>query len=324
MSARLIPLTSFTEHEYRVLLGADFSSFVERCFAELHPAVEFQPSPYLEVIASRLEDCRQGRIRRLVINVPPRHTKSILTSVALPAWLLGHDPGLGIICASYGQDLADGFARQCRAVMASDWYQAVFATRLARNAVGDFATTRKGYRFATSVGGVLTGRGADVIILDDPMKPDEALSDVRRNSVNEWFDNSLLSRLNSQAAGVIILVMQRLHVDDLVGHVLEKGGWDVLSLPAIAEDDEVIRYDTLIGPRMFRRRAGESLHPARFSVAGLQALRGSIGPYNFAAQYQQNPVPIEGNLVKRSWIRRYAPVTAPSERPRRKPARIVD
>ena len=173
-----------TSADYQALLRMDLPTFMQRVFHELHPASEFQPSSYLEVIASRLESCREGRTRRLVINVPPRHTKSILTSVALPAWLLGHDPGLGIICASYGQDLADGFARQCRAVMASDWYRAVFATRLARNAVGDFATTRRGYRFATSVGGVLTGRGADVIILDDPMKPDEALSDARRNAVN--------------------------------------------------------------------------------------------------------------------------------------------
>lgn len=305
MSARVDAGPMLTDAEYRLLLSLDFPAFAERCFHELHSGVAFQPHPYLEVIASRLEDCRLGRTRRLVINVPPRHTKSILTSVALPAWLLGHDPTLGLICASYGQDLADGFARQCRAVMTSDWYGAVFPTRLNRNAVQDFATTRRGYRFATSVGGVLTGRGADIIILDGPMKPDEALSDARRGAINDWFDNSLLSRLNSQESGAIILVMQRLHMDDLVGHVLEKGGWDVLSLPAIAEEDEHIPYTTVFGPRTFARRSGEALHPSRFSRASLDELRRSIGAYNFAAQYQQNPIPLEGNLVKRAWLVRY-------------------
>ena len=235
----------------------------------------------------------------------------MLASIAFPAWLLGQDPSLGIVCASYGQDLADALARDCRTVMASDWYRAVFPTRLARNALHDFATGQKGYRLATSVGGVLTGRGADVVIIDDPLKPDEALSDQRRNSVNAWFDNSLLSRLNSQATGRIVVVMQRLHLHDLVGHLLEKGGWSVLSLPAIAEEDERIAFDTLLGPRVFTRKAGEPLHPARFSRDALEEVRRAVGPYNFASQYQQSPVPLEGNLVKRSWLARCTPEEAP-------------
>jgi predicted phage terminase large subunit-like protein len=302
--------STLSAEDYRALLALDLPTFTQRVFHELHPEAEFRPSPYLEVIASRLEDCRLGRTRRLVINVPPRHTKSILASVAFPAWLLGHDPGLGVICASYGQDLSDAFARQCRTVMTSDWYEAVFATRIVRNAVQDFATAQKGYRFATSVGGVLTGRGADVVILDDALKPDEALSDARRNAVNDWLDNSLLSRLNNQATGVIIIVAQRLHMGDLVGHVLEKGGWETLSLPALAEEDERIAYQTLLGPRVFERRVGQALHPERFSRENLEELRRSIGAYNFAAQYQQSPVPLEGNLVKRAWLARYAPEDA--------------
>jgi len=296
--------------DYRTLLGLDFMTFAQRVFHDLRPESSFEPHPYLEVLASRLEECRRGTIRRLVINVPPRHTKSILASVALPAWMLGHDPSLGIVCASYGQDLADSLARDCRLVMTSDWYRAIFPTRLARNALHDFATVQKGYRFATSVGGVLTGRGADVVIIDDPLKPDEALSDPRRSAVNAWYDNSLLSRLNSQERGRIVVVMQRLHMDDLCGHLLEKGGWTVLSFPAIAEEDERIAFDTLLGPRIFKRKAGEVLHPARFSRAALDEVRRAVGPYNFASQYQQSPIPLEGNLVKRSWLARYAPEEA--------------
>ncbi len=302
--------TILSAEDYRLLLGLDFMTFAQRVFHDLRPEHAFEPHPYLEVLAAQLEAVRLGDVRRLIVNVPPRHTKSMLASTAFPAWLLGHDPSLGIVCASYGQDLADALARDCRIVMSSDWYRAVFPTRLARNALHDFATAHKGYRLATSVGGVLTGRGADVVVIDDPLKPDEALSDQRRNTVNAWFDNSLLSRLNSQATGRIIVVMQRLHMHDLVGHLLEKGGWTVLSLPALAEEDERIAFETLLGPRVFVRKAGEALHPARFSRAALDEVRRAVGPYNFASQYQQSPVPLEGNLVKRSWLSRYAPEEA--------------
>ena len=121
--------------------------------------------------------------------------------------------------------------------MEADWYRALFPTRLsARKAVNDFTTTAGGTRMATLVGGVLTGRGADVIVIDDPLKPDQALSEVGRKAVNEWYDNSLLSRLNYKCTGCIIIVMQRLHQDDLIGHVLLQDDWTVLSFPAIAEE----------------------------------------------------------------------------------------
>ena len=169
-------------------------------------------APHIELIAAKLDACRQGQVRRLIINVPPRHLKSLCASVAFPAWCLGHDPAAQIICASYGQDLADKFARDCRRIMASTWYLQLFSTRLGdRHPVHDFATTAQGTRMATSVGGVLTGRGADMIIIDDALKPDEALSESRRNAVNEWYDNTLLSRLNDKARGCIIIIMQQLH-----------------------------------------------------------------------------------------------------------------
>ena len=299
-----------SEADYRLWLGLDFLSFAQRAFHDLRPDIGFEAHPYLELLASHLDAVRTGEVRRLIINVPPRHTKSVLASIALPAWLLGHDPSLGIVCASYGQELADALARDCRSIMTSDWYRAVFPTQIRRNALHDITTAQNGYRLATSVGGVLTGRGADVVIIDDPLKPDEALSDQRRTTVNAWFDNSLLSRLNSQATGRIVVVMQRLHMHDLVGHLLEKGGWTVLSLPAIAEADERIGFDTLLGPRVFTRSAGQALHPARFSRAALEEVRRAVGPYNFASQYQQSPIPLEGNLVKRSWLERYTPEQA--------------
>ena len=209
--------------EYRALLRRDLYAFTERCFYELNPTTTFLPNWHIEVVTSALEDCRRGKITRLIINQPPRSLKSHCASVAFVAFLLGHDPTAQIICASYGQDLANKHASDCRTILASAWYQALFPhTRLSpeRQAVQEFMTTQQGFRLSTSVGGVLTGRGADFIIIDDPLKPDEALSDTQRKAVNDWFDHTLYSRLNDKRTGRIILIMQRLHEDDLVGHVL--------------------------------------------------------------------------------------------------------
>src|SRR5438105_5969496 len=175
-------------------------------------------------MAAELERCRTGETKRLIINLPPRSLKSHSISIAFCAWLLGHNPSAQIICASYAQELAAKHAIDCRALMASDFYREIFPTRLSpdKRAASDFLTTARGSRVATSVGGVLTGRGADFIIIDDPLQPDKALSDARRKSVNDWYDHTLSSRLNDKRTGCIILVMQRLHQDDLVGHVLEQ------------------------------------------------------------------------------------------------------
>lgn len=297
---------NLTRAEYEAILRWDLNAFTERTFAELNPQIGFVPAAHIEVIAAMLQAVSRGEITRLIINLPPRHLKSLCASVAFPAWYLGHHPSAHVICASYGQELADKLARDCRAVMTSRWYQGLFPTRLAgRTAIHDFTTTANGGRMATSVGGVLTGRGADLIVIDDPLKPDEALSASRRTAVNEWYDNSLLSRLDDKARGAIVIVMQRLHQDDLVGHVLEQGRWDVLSFAAIAEEDETHRIDTFYGQRCFRRRTGEALQPERESLATLAAIRQTIGDYNFSAQYQQSPVPLGGALVKRHWLRFY-------------------
>jgi predicted phage terminase large subunit-like protein len=293
---------------YGSLLRRDLVAFVQRAFCELNPQGRFQSAPYIELLASRLEDCRTGKIKRLIINLPPRSLKSHSATVVFPAWLLGHDPTIEIIAASYGQDLADKLARDTRKVMESDWYRTLFSTRLStRRAVNDFATTAGGTRMATSVGGVLTGRGAEVILIDDPQKPDEALSETGRKAVKEWYDNTLLSRLNNKSTGCIIIVMQRLHQDDLVGHVLSRDDWTVLSFPAIAEEDERIPYMTPYGPRQFVRWKGEALQPERESLHEYELMRRRIGLYNFSSQYQQQPIPVSGNLIRREWLRFYDP-----------------
>jgi hypothetical protein len=308
-------MPNVTLNEFHAILRQDFCGFNERSFYELNPGTEFLSNWHIEMIAAKLEACRQGKIRRLIVNQPPRSLKSHAVSVAFPAWLLGRNPALQIICASYGQDLADKHARDCRRLMISRFYRRLFpGTQLSteKQSVNEFITTAQGFRLSTSVGGVLTGRGGDLIILDDPLKPDEALSETRRNAVNEWYDNTLSSRLNSKENGIIIIVMQRLHQDDLVGHVKNQGDWDVLSFPAIAEEDEVHIIESPLGQRLFKRKAGEALHPERESLAALRGIRQTIGEYNFESQYQQNPMPVGGAIVKADWLRYYDPGDLPS------------
>lgn len=303
--------TLLSPEEYQFILRHDLTSFIERSFYELNPQTQLIPGPHIEVIATKLEACRQGKIKRLIINLPPRHLKSHCASVAFVAWCLGHHPAQHIICASYGQDLAEKLARDCRNIMMSAWYQQLFPTRLDRPAVHDFMTTDLGTRMSTSVGGVLTGRGADLIIIDDPLKPDEALSESQRKSVNDWFDNSLLSRLNDKAKGCIIIIMQRLHQEDLVGHVQEQEPWDILSFPAIAEQDETFVIESPLGRGSFTRKVGEVLHPQRESLVTLANIRQRMGDYNFSSQYQQNPIPLGGAMVKTDWLKYYEPGELP-------------
>src|SRR5438445_9960052 len=203
----------FSPGEYRAILRSDLGYFAERCFYDLNPQAAFAMNWHIEVIAAKLAAVREGKIRRLIINLPPRHLKSLMASIAFPAWCLGHDPSAQILCVSYAQELADKLARDCRSIMMSQWYRRIFRTRLAahRQAVQEFVTTAQGYRLATSNGGVLTGRGADIILIDDPLKPEEALSEAQRQAANEWYDHTLYSRQNDKQHGAIVIIMQRLH-----------------------------------------------------------------------------------------------------------------
>jgi predicted phage terminase large subunit-like protein len=298
--------------EFDALLRRDLMSFVHRCFIELNPNQDLSQAPHLQIMAAKLADCLMGRgPKRLIISLPPRSLKSITVSVAAVAWLLGQDPTKQIICASYGQDLADKHARDSRTIMMSSFYKRLFpGTRLSpqKLSVNDFMTTEQGFRMATSVGGVITGRGGNVLIIDDPSKPEDALSETRRTGVNDWYDNTFLSRLNSKEDGIIIIVMQRQHQDDLIGHVLERGEeWDVLSFPAIAEVDERHVVNTVFGPFVYTRTAGEVLDPKRESLKKLLELKQLIGSYTFSSQYQQNPTPVGGAMVLTDWLKYYDP-----------------
>lgn len=286
------------------ILRTDFLAFIERTFQEVVAGEPFEHNWHLEAIAYALTEVANGSRKRQIIEVPPRSLKSIAASVALPAWILGHNPTAKIMCVSYSQDLANRFASMTRQAMKSVWYKAVFPnTRISpvKDTESYFVTTAGGYRDAVSVGGTLTGKGASLIIIDDPAKPDEMMSESQRKSVADWYSQTLVSRLNNKRTDRILLVMQRLHQDDLAGHVRTIDEWDILTLPSIATKAEEIP----IGPgKVFLRKEGDLLFPERETHEVLMQLRASMGTYAFSAQYQQEPVPPDSAIIPWEWFKR--------------------
>ena len=293
--------------EQRALLDAilrkDFGTFVLKTFETVSPGDDYLHNWHIDAISYALAQVRKGATRRLIINQPPRSLKSICASVAFIAWWLGHDPSARFICVSYSSDLAATFARQFRLVTTSTWYRQIFPdVRFTKDTELECTTSLGGGRVAVPVGGSLTGRGADVIIVDDPMKADDAHSELARRSIDHWYRTTLLTRLDDRQEGAIIVVAQRLHEDDLPGRLLQEGAssWKHLNLPAIAEEDQRIQT----GPDALHiRKAGEVLHPEREPMGVLEALKREMGSMAFSAQYLQRPMPLEGNLVRREWIR---------------------
>lgn len=283
----------------------DFLSFIIKVFETLLPGEHLHLNWHIPAIAFELEQIWLGKSKRLVITIPPRHLKSIMVSVALPAFLLGHDPSQKIISVTYSNDLTVKHQSDFRAIVGSDWYKRLFPAMkisTAKNTEFETMTTKRGYRFATSVGGTLTGRGGDIIILDDAMSPKQAASESMRTSVIRWYQTTLLSRRNSKAAGVIIHVAQRLHPDDLVGHVLERGGWNHLNVPAIADRFEQIAIGR---GKYHRRKPGDVLDAVREPRHILDEIKSEMGSSEFSSQYLQQPIPREGNIIKREWLRDY-------------------
>ena len=281
-----------------------FGALCYGAFEVLNPAQRLVPNWHIDAVCYTIEQMAVGESgRRLVLNQPPRTLKAYIVSVCLPAWVLGRDPSARLICASYSEDLAHKFSRDCRALIDSTFYKRVFpCTRLnpKKSTETEFETTGRGYRLASSIGGTLTGRGGDILIIDDPIKANDANSQVALSGADEWFHNTALSRLDS-ADSLVIVTMQRLHEKDLSGILIEKG-WRSLVLQAI--ETETRTY--VIGKdETYTRPIGELLQPKRDRREALEAKKLEIGSRLWAAQYQQNPTPAEGNVIKAAWLARY-------------------
>ncbi|MGN6357711.1 MAG: phage terminase large subunit [Novosphingobium sp.] len=287
------------------LLRRDFAAFARKAWAWVSAGEPIAWNWHLDAIAYQLERVAKGENLRLMVTIPPRNAKSKTISVIWVAWMLGQNPKLNFVGVSYSNELSGKLARDCLSIIQSPWYRELFPRTIIsakRSAAMDFETTVGGSRLATSVTGTLTGRGGDIIILDDVIKPDEATSETTREAVNNWYQSTLASRLNDKNSGAIILVMQRLHQYDLAGMLLEAGGWEQLKIPAIAVEDETI---PLTRGRVHHRKASDLLHPASESQQVLDNQKASMGSLAFAAQYQQDPVPEVGNIVRREWFKRF-------------------
>jgi predicted phage terminase large subunit-like protein len=292
---------------YRAILAKDFRVFVEYVFGVLRPATPFKPSWHIDAMAYKVSQVATGEVKRLIITVPPRHLKSIIASVALPAWYLGQNPSERVVCVSYSAELAKTHANDFRRVVTDPVYQALFPKMIvSRETDSEIHTTLRGRRYATSIGGTLTGRGGNLIIIDDPLKPADAVSDVSRQRVIEWYGNTLSTRADDKQSARTVVVMQRIHVEDLVGHLVEnEAGFEVLSLPAIAQSTTT--YD-LGGGRTHTREQGDLLHPAHEPADVLRDIKKSMGSMLFSAQYQQAPEPAGGKIIKRTMLKYYSAV----------------
>ena len=274
-----------------------------RCQASLlafieQVSTEPPPAKHHKLIIEKLEAVERGEIRRLMIFAPPGSAKSHYASVMFPSWYLGRNPKHNIIAASYGQELADKFGRRVRGVVQEPLWQEIFDNRLSSvsQAANRWALDSGAEYFGVGVGGPIAGYRSDVGIIDDPTKNrEEADSETTRNKTKEWYRSDFWPRLKPGAR--VIIIQTRWHEDDLSGWLLDeakKGGepWEVLSLPAIAEDNDPLG-----------RVPGDMLWPEWFTPEMFAEARRDLR--NWTALYQQRPAPEEGDFFKRDWIRWY-------------------
>ena len=250
-----------------------------------------------EEIAKALTDVEQGKVKRLMLFVPPRHGKSQLASINFPAWYLGKHPEKEIITSSYSAELAQDFGYKTRDLVSSTEYSQLFNTQLKEDSKSKakWITTDKGSYTAVGVGGAITGRGANVLIIDDPFKNrEEAESETIRDKVWNWYTSTAYTRLEKD--GAVILIMTRWHMDDLAGRLLkaqEEGGeeWKVIKFPAIAVRDEE------------HRKQGEALWKEKYDEETLEVTKKTVGGYDWSALYQQEPVSSETQEFKQEYYK---------------------
>jgi len=292
MTASTVLKQTDTESRAQMLDGliafarADFMCFVELTFGVLHPGKKLIYADYLQLMADLLMRVEEGKYKRVLVNLPPRHMKSMMTSVLYVAWRLGRNPTAKFVTISYGDDLAHDLSGMTRTLMQSDIYRRIFPeTILDKKAVDYVRTTQQGARYVTSVGSDITGFGADVIILDDPMQPDDAASEHAKERLRSWVFNSVLTRFNDAPTGAFILVMHRLAPDDLSA-TLEPGADFVLKLPLIAENKEeyICR-----GRTTMYRKPGDVLNPEAMTREQAAKLKADLPGYVWNGQYQQRP-----------------------------------
>lgn len=315
----------------------DFRTFVRRAFFTLNPGTPLAWNWHLdymcylltrtlpvkgfadpktgEMLTPCLNPTPHDRLRRLIINVPPRSLKSITVSSAFPAFVHAVRPDVKIIDASYSAALSKKLHADTVRIIESDWYQRLFPwVRVEASRADEYVTDVGGNRKASSVGGTLTGYGGDIIIADDILNAAELKSEAERNNANQWFDTAFMSRLDDKVNGAAIVVMQRLHEEDLTGHLIQKNEelaerdkWTLAVMPAVFEETVEFEY---YGQKK-TIQADELLHEERLPTNVLAAIKAELGSMAYACQYLQSPAPADGNIINVEWFKRY------KERPER-------
>ena len=298
LEEQLIPTVEELDQE---LAYRSLKHFIRQMWPYVDPN-EYVPGWHIDIICDHLEAVSKGQITRLIINIPPRHMKSLAVAVFWPAWEWLRDPSKQWLFASYAESLSIRDSVKCRRLIQSIPYQKLLATYQPdfvltgdQNTKTRFENNFAGYRLATSVGGALTGEGAGIICVDDPHHVMEGESETVRNGVLDWWDYAMSTRLNNPKTGAYVIIMQRLHEEDLTGHLLEGGAdWAHLCLPARYEVEN--RTKSPLNFKDPRTEIDEPLWPERYGDKELSAIEKDLGPYGSAGQLQQRPSPRSGNM----------------------------
>ncbi len=304
------------DSEQAKVLNLTLQAFVHEAWRILEPVSPLVWSWHLDLICEYLTLIRDenfkkvcGDLEGIIFNVPPRTMKSLLISVFFPIWVWTTKPSRRFMFVSYSEKLSTQHSVFRRSIIESDWYQknwsSVFSLSRDQNVKSHYENSERGTMFSTGMQATATGMGGDILIFDDPLNPEQAISQVEREAVNLRFDTTFRSRINDPATGVKIIIMQRLHELDLTGHVLarESSRWKHVSLPAIAQKDET--WNSPSGKLLATQKEGDLLWSARLPKSFLDSQRIGMGSWAFNGQYQQTPAPLDGGIVKRQWVRFY-------------------
>jgi predicted phage terminase large subunit-like protein len=299
------------------VLKLSLKDFVKRAWGILEPVSTLVWSWHLDLICEYLTLVRDEKFKKvcgldlegIIFNVPPRTMKSLLITVFFPIWVWTTRPSRRFMFVSYSEKLSTQHSIFRRSIIESEWYQkewgSIFTLSRDQNVKGHYGNSARGTMFSTGMQATATGMGGDVLIFDDPLNPEQAISQVEREAVNLRFDTTFRSRINDPATGVKIIIMQRLHELDLTGHVLarESSRWKHVSLPAIAPKDE--NWEFPRSKKIENQKSGALLWPERLPQSFLSSQRVGMGSWAFNGQYQQTPAPLDGGIIKRQWVRFY-------------------
>ena len=281
------------------------AEFTRQAWPIIEPATELQWNWHIDCISEYLEAVTFGEIRRLVVNIPPRHMKSISASIMWPVWSWIKKPSLRWIFTGHKEALCIKHSLARRLIIASNWYQknwsAKFQMSPSQDSKTNFLNNEQGMMMTTSVGASIVGEGGDIISIDDPIDPKKSLSDDIRKAANEYC-KYLITRLNSKKTGAIVLIMQRVHENDPAA-VFKELGYECISLECIAKNNKTISFPR--SGRKIERKKDDLIWEEREGPKEVEDVKKTLGSYKFAAQYQQDPSPAEGGIFKRRHWRYY-------------------